>query len=87
MDHPIHGPCYEVLKVRDRSAILIHSANWASELLGCLSLGRSIGDVEKKDGAKAKGVTSSKDAIFSFEDDLDRLPFELVISWAPGVTV
>lgn len=84
-EHPQRGPCYEIMKVKDRTDILIHSANWSSELLGCLSLGRSICDVAHKDGTKSKGVTSSRDAVAAFEADLEREPFELTISWAEGV--
>lgn len=81
---PQRGPCYEITKVKNRDAILIHSANWASELLGCVAPGRSIDDVAHKDGTKVKGVTSSKDALAGFEADLGKEPFEITISWAPG---
>ena len=80
-DHPIHGPCYEITGVKGRTAILIHSANWYDQLMGCLSLGRSVGDVVRGDGSKMKGVTSSKDAIAGFEADMEKKEFELQISW------
>jgi hypothetical protein len=37
---------YEVLRLLDvpgRSEILIHKANWASQLLGCIAVGRDLG--------------------------------------------
>lgn len=78
-DHPLRGPCYEIMKVTGRTAILIHAANWPDQLLGCLALGRSIGSVMRPDGTMQTGLMSSKDALFSFENDLDEEDFLLVI--------
>ena len=83
--HPIHGNCYEVLDVPGRTAILLHSANWYQQLLGCVALGRAIGEVEgywEDSAIKQKGVVSSKDAIKGFEDDLNGESFNLRIEWA-----
>ncbi len=80
-DHPVHGPCYEVVGVKGRTAILVHPANWADQLLGCIALGRSVDDVVRPDGSKMKGITSSKDAVHGFENDLDEQDFQLTISW------
>ncbi len=81
---PKHGPCYYVLDVPGRSDIEIHSANWAGDttkglkcqLLGCLSLGRAIGEL-----AGQKAVLSSRDALAGFESDLNGEAFELTIGW------
>ena len=79
--HPVKGPCYEVMNVKDRTAILIHPANWFDQLLGCIALGRSIDNVLRKDGSLMKGITSSKDAVTRFEDDLEIKDAELTIRW------
>lgn len=81
LPHPQHGDCYELLNVPKRTAILIHSANWYDQLLGCIAPGRSIGPIKRKDGAMMKGVTSSKDAVAGLLKDLGALPFTLAISW------
>ena len=39
-----------------RSLCEIHSANWPSELKGCVAVGKAVANI----GAKGKGVTSSK---------------------------
>ncbi len=77
---PKHGPCYYVRDVPKRTDIELHAANWARQLLGCISLGRAIGDI-----ADTKAVLSSRDAIAGFEADLDGEPFKLDISWRPGI--
>lgn len=33
--------CYEIQNVKNRSSILIHPANYVSELLGCIALGKA----------------------------------------------
>lgn len=85
---PKHGMCYELEKVKDRTDVQIHSANWVgdagkelrSQVLGCLAPGRAIGEIMGQ-----KAVMSSKDALAGLEDDLDRETFELTISWKEGV--
>ncbi len=75
-DHPEHGKAYELI-VPGRTAILIHSANWFQQLLGCLAPGASIDDVVDLTGkwlgkanAKQKGVTSSHDTLKRLMADL-----------------
>lgn len=80
--HPIHGECYEVMNVPARTAILIHSANWFDQLLGCIAPGRSVQDVEgvwQEKPRKMKGVTSSKDALKGLIENMDKKEFELTI--------
>lgn len=71
---PKHGMCYHLENVKGRSDILIHSANLASELLGCIALGNSIG---KLNGVRA--VLDSKNAVHSFEELMKRETFTLTI--------
>lgn len=84
--HPEHGWCYELQDVQGRTFILIHSANWYQELLGCLALGASIADVMDltgkwlgKAGAKQLGVTSSVATVARFNAHMDQKDFMLTI--------
>ncbi len=83
LDHPIHGKCYEVLNVAGRTAILLHSANWFQQLLGCIALGRSVQVVEgvwQDKPIKQLGVTSSKDAVDAFMAHMASKEFMLTIA-------
>ncbi len=65
--HKGNYPAYEI-EVPDRDRILIHAANLASELLGCVAPGLSMGFLDNKlavlDSRKALGrfMTSLNDA-------------------------
>lgn len=85
-DHPEHGKVYELV-VPGRTAILIHSANWFQQLLGCLAPGASIDDVEDLTGKwlgqplrKQRGVTSSKETLKRLMADLDGAAVEISIT-------
>lgn len=83
LPHPQHGVCYELLDVKGRTAILIHSANWWQQLLGCISLGRAVMVVEgtwQGKPIKEMGVSSSKDAVGAFFAHMAGLDFILTIS-------
>lgn len=89
-ENPKHGECYEVRKVKDRTDILIHAANWAgdpdegwfAELFGCLAPGRAVLEmVPPKTGKKQKGVSSSKDALAGLIADMEKESFDLTVSW------
>lgn len=49
-NHPAHGWCWQILNVKGRSDILIHSANlagnteqgYAKQILGCIALGSGV---------------------------------------------
>lgn len=80
--HPIHNPCYEVMSVPNREAILFHSANWFQQLQGCIAPGVRVQTVEgdwDNQHLKQKGISGSKVALQSLLDDLDRQDFRLVI--------
>jgi len=67
---------YAVLKVPARSGIRIHSANFYSQLLGCIALGDSMKDLNF-DGLF--DVAHSGDTMKKFEDLMDREAFTLQI--------
>ena len=67
---------YLVKDVPGRSGIRIHSANFASQLLGCISLGSDFMDINK-DGLK--DVVNSRDTVKNFEAIMKGQPFKLII--------
>lgn len=74
---PKHGVAFEVCDVPDRSAILIHAGNIASNFEGCIGLGDTLGVV---DGQWA--VLNSVVTVQKFMQHLDGVDeFELVIGW------
>lgn len=93
---PKHGACYQMDaddEAPNRDHIQIHAANWAGdatkgyrcELLGCISPGREIAEIEYAPGKKQKGVVASKATLRCLEEQLASQPFELQIVWAPGI--
>lgn len=55
-----YGHHWHILDVDGRDLILIHNANWAHQLLGCIGVGAAIATMlDKKTGITARGVTSS----------------------------
>ncbi len=79
---PKHGECYQVMDVQGRDMIEIHSANFAgdtskgfaTQLLGCIALGTSIGILDKQ-----LAVLNSKGAIAAFEKKQAEQDFQLTI--------
>ena len=73
---PRFGWCYLLQNVKGRSHILIHSANFAgdtdkgyqSQLLGCIALGMSVGQLKNKFGKMQAALLSSKPAVQKFYD-------------------
>jgi len=56
-----YGHHWHIYDVEGRDLILIHNANWAHELLGCIGVGRDFAEMkDEKTGIWARGVTSSK---------------------------
>ena len=70
-----HGLHFEIHDVKNRSYILIHSANFVSQLRGCVAVGDGLKDINN-DGLK--DVINSKKTL---EMLLEELPqeFDLVI--------
>ncbi len=67
---------YEVLNVPNRSGIRIHSANYYSELEGCIALGIIEQDLNH-DGEL--DIVSSRQAIIDFEKFINHEEFTLII--------
>lgn len=76
-ESPKYGECYEVTGVVGRSHILIHPANWAHQLLGCIALGKGRGVLNGK-----PAITQSRDAIKEFHNHMRQQNFSLEIRWA-----
>jgi hypothetical protein len=80
---PKHGDCYHVDGVAGRSDVEIHAANWAGDvamgykcqLLGCIALGMSVGDLEGQ-----KAVLTSRMAVLKFNAALGGDSFLLTIT-------
>jgi len=53
---PKHGPHFHIINVPERDLILMHSANFSKQLLGCIAPGKAHIDIDN-DGLK--DVTSS----------------------------
>jgi hypothetical protein len=67
---------YEVLGVAGRAGIRIHSANYASQLRGCIALGDSTKDLNK-DGLL--DITHSGNTVKSFEELMKGQDFYLEV--------
>tara|TARA_R110002020_G_scaffold304726_2_gene520537 strand:- start:511 stop:912 length:402 start_codon:yes stop_codon:yes gene_type:complete len=61
-----HGEHFAIKDVDDRDYILIHSANYHTQLRGCVAVGRSYADLNEDEELD---VTSSRDTL----DDLLRI--------------
>jgi len=57
-----HGEHFIIKDVEDRDYILVHAANYHSQLRGCIAVGKSYSDINK-DGEL--DVTSSRDTLDS----------------------
>ncbi len=80
--HPHHNPCYEIMNVPERTAILVHAANIYEQLLGCIAPGSQVEEMEVEwEGQTVKhvGVAASGPALKMLLDDLHHLPFRLRI--------
>ena len=89
-DSPRHGWCYQITGVINRDMIEIHSANWmadkaicppkASQLLGCLALGKSVGMMQSNpDAPQQMSLFKSAQAISEFNANMNGEDFELTI--------
>ena len=60
-----YGYTYEIESVPERTDILIHPANWISQIRGCIATGTSIGTLSSKRAALSSGraFRALKDAI------------------------
>lgn len=72
---------YEILNVPNRAGIRIHSANLASQLLGCIALGSALKDINN-DGNQ--DVIHSGDTMHEFEAIMGGEDFELHVVNEPA---
>jgi hypothetical protein len=68
---------YEVLNVPNRAGIRIHSANFFSQLLGCVALGDAHKDINND---KEPDVIHSGATIANFENQLGKQDFKLIVT-------
>lgn len=82
-DHPDHGMCFELQKVRGRTAILIHSANVYVQLEGCIALGQATAiffpDTLKCLTEPTRGITDSKETVKRFMSEMGKDDFSLEV--------
>lgn len=69
-----HGEHFRIQDVEERDFILIHSANYHTQIRGCIAVGRAYADIN---GDNELDVTSSRDTI---EDLLEVLPDSFYIT-------
>jgi len=75
-ESPKFGMCYEVENVEERTHILLHVANFPTDVVGCIGLGMDLmGD--------RIAVASSKLAMEKFHDLTGGRPWQLKIANAP----
>lgn len=67
---------YEVVGVPGRAGIRIHSANYISQLRGCIALGNAHKDINAD---RIIDITHSGNTVKAFEDLMERKDFELEI--------
>lgn len=67
---------YEILNVPNRSGIRLHSANYFFHLLGCISLGSKLKDLNLD---QQLDVVHSGNTIKAFEDFMNRKDFVLTV--------
>lgn len=65
---------YHILDVPHRFGVLIHSANFPTQLLGCIALGEKMGIMDGK-----RGVFTSVPAVRRFNDAMNKEDFMLEV--------
>lgn len=85
---PKFGWCYEIMDVPDRTDVLIHKGNWCgdvdqdlhSDVLGCVLLGRTFGEVHHPTGGWSQyGLSGSGEAIKRFHELMNQEEGEITI--------
>jgi len=85
---PKHGDCYLITDVPGRTVTEIHKGNFCgdvskgrkSDVEGCVLPGNALGEI-----AGQPCVIASGDALARLEADLEKLPFQLTVTWGPGL--
>jgi len=78
---------YHLQNVKNRTYILIHSANFAgdtekgyqSHLNGCIAFGKGRGKIKNKFGKYQKAILTSRTAVREFMQALGKKEFKLII--------
>ena len=73
---PKYPKAYKILNVIGRSHILIHPANYYTQLRGCVALGKGVIDINKDN---IKDVTNSGDALKRLIKIFNHEGFSLVV--------
>ena len=77
IDSPHFGKTFEIMDVPDRTSILFHGGNLASDTKGCVLLGRQYGLL-----GGDRGILSSRPALREFLQRAGRDKFEIEIKEA-----
>jgi hypothetical protein len=85
---------YLLQNVLGRSDVEIHPANWAgdvmlgwhADLLGCITLGKGVGELTPPGGPAQLAVLSSVSAVMEFMSAAAGQPIEVAISWKDGAS-
>lgn len=67
---------YEIIGVQNRTGIRIHTANWWSQLNGCIALGDSFGNLNHD---KQADLLNSKKTLAQFEQVMNKKSFTLIV--------
>ena len=83
---PIHGKTWQLVDVRGRTAILIHSGNTERDVEGCIMLGLEFGtlnaeDPDTKQVEAQPAVLQSREAVTRLLSVQGEDSFMLVVSW------
>jgi len=70
----LHKYTYEIFGDSKRTGIRMHSANFSSQLLGCIALGEKLGIMDGK-----KVLLISRPAVTKFEQYMKRKPFQMEV--------
>lgn len=74
---PKFGECLWVQDVPDRSEILIHLANFFSDLLGCIAIGKDLAYINKDNFVDVANSRKAINELLSYLDDMDGIMLEI----------
>ena len=80
VNSPSKGRVYGIMNVSGREYILIHSANWYTQLLGCVAPGAEVGSIMTPDGLMLMGVSKSRLTLAALMADMKGEDFNLTIT-------
>lgn len=71
---------WEIQDVPGRTYIMVHPANWPTDLLGCMGVGKTYTELQAHDGLLHKAVTHSQS---TFDEVMERLAMRS--TWAMDI--